>query len=281
MAKTITLNLGYAANKTVPVSVYVNALSEANHKGHVTAVFDAAGEAVVDLSALSVNAGDTALVVGSTFNTTATYEDRAISADAVVVDSSAGGGVGPTGGTFAPLTEFYSSATFASPVSVPAEQSIKFSVIGLSGTDNRYVLSGGSGAYVYIRASDGRTRINDDAGVNYNFSAVPELANANAHNVEIANNGANLELIVDGVVAGTLPTNKGICTFNKAGSDDTTITMNMGAVFNIELGVTDAWSMLGAANEFNTANSINASNVLTYNDAPSPITSAHTIDTGA
>lgn len=89
MSKEITLNFGYAANKTIPLSVYVNSMSEANHRGHVTATFDVEGEAVVDLSALSVNDGDTVLVVGSTFDTTATYEDRAISADAVVVDTGA------------------------------------------------------------------------------------------------------------------------------------------------------------------------------------------------
>lgn len=236
MALTITLNLGYAAGETIPVSVYVNSLSEANHKGHATAAFDSSGEAVVDLSSLSVSDGDTVLVVGSTFDTNATYYDRAISANAAVVDSETGGGETPSGGTFAPLTEFYSSATFSSAVAVPADQPIKFSVIGLSGSNNRFILSGSNNAYVYIRASDGRVRLQDDSGNGHQFNNVSELANLDAHDVEIANNGANIDLTVDGAVVATLNSNKAVCTFDKAGSDDTTITMDVGAVFNIELG---------------------------------------------
>ena len=280
MPKEITVSFPYAGDLTnFPLSFYLQPMTEANYLGIQDVTFDAAGQVVVDVDAYAVNAGDKVICIGTNYNGIPAPTDRQIAGEATVVDTT------PTpSGTFAPLSVNYSSASFTSVI-VPAAEPIKASIIGMTGTTNKFILGSVGNASLYVRVSDGRVRLEDATGASYQFSGGVEtaaLTDGLAHDIEVKNNGADIELWIDGALALTLANkNKPDIAFTEIGiSTLGGVTITNGAVYNIELGTIAAWTMLGADDEFNGADSIGSNN-LTYNDAPALIDNSHTIDTGA
>jgi hypothetical protein len=85
VTKTINLTLGYAANITnFPIAIYNGSMSDGNFLAHDLIDFDSSGVASINVTGLSINQSDDALVLGSTYSGTVTSADRAFSVNATV-----------------------------------------------------------------------------------------------------------------------------------------------------------------------------------------------------
>lgn len=182
---------------------------------------------------------------------------------------------------YSPLASSYSSANFATAVTVPNTDTITIHVTGMDNLPSlKYLLGSSGSALVYFRGNDNRVRIVDDSGSirQFNLPGI-NLGGENKIDIELTPTRVNFSLNDEFVGFADGPV--GTCTFDCAGARNNTglSTLGVGAVYGIVLGGQAAWPMQSDRQTvFDGADEI-GSNDLTFLGTPNPITESDTVET--
>ena len=160
--------------------------------------------------------------------------------------------------------------------------SLSFWVTGMENSSIIHYIVGSSGqGRLFIRPSDGRTRIYDDQNRLVTYSAGTLYQDGLPHFVDIKFNSGNMEISIDGILKSTQGTPlDATYTFNCLGARNTSGTEESGiaVLYGVSFSNEHYWKMQNASSTiFDTVDSIGTMD-LVYIGAPATITDQDTVE---
>lgn len=179
---------------------------------------------------------------------------------------------------YVPRSSAYDYAEFT-PITISNTETISFWVQGITSSSTiQYVLGSDVGAYVYIRGSDGRTRIVDNNGNTRTTTFGSFYQDGKPHFIEIRINPAFVDFYRDGVFYSRSTGVTTDFTFNIVGAlQKGGSSANIANIYGVTISNQSSWPMQSTdPSTFEVVDLING-NDLVYSGAPNPITPTDTI----